>query len=134
MMPPMVSLPLLPPEALPDESAILFATEDRHGVVLHGINEGDLSGNSVRSAGDVNNDGYDDLIIAAPQADPGGTDSAGVSAEGGFTLDLMDGSPQLGVVVGPDGAVLAVDPLHILLQVIIPVLATLTPSPTPPTV
>ncbi len=32
----------------------------------------DFSGKSVASAGDVNGDGVDDLLIGAPLADPGG--------------------------------------------------------------
>ncbi|MFO1070528.1 MAG: hypothetical protein U1E14_18580 [Geminicoccaceae bacterium] len=36
------------------------------GFVTHGVNAGDASGSSVSSAGDVNGDGIDDLIIGAP--------------------------------------------------------------------
>ena len=35
------------------------------GFVIHGIDNGDQSGGSVASAGDVNGDGFDDLIIGA---------------------------------------------------------------------
>jgi hypothetical protein len=45
------------------------------GFVLNGIGASDLSGFSVSSAGDVNGDGVDDLIIGAFQADPNGSDS-----------------------------------------------------------
>jgi len=47
------------------------------GFVLYGIDSYDYSGSSVSSAGDVNNDGYDDLIIGAPRADLAGDDWAG---------------------------------------------------------
>ena len=41
-----------------------------NGFVLNGIDSGDRSGISVSSAGDVNGDGIDDLIIGADSADP----------------------------------------------------------------
>ena len=37
------------------------------------------SGHSVSGAGDVNGDGFDDLIIGDPQADPEGKESVGES-------------------------------------------------------
>ena len=33
------------------------------GIVINGIDVGDMSGKSVSSAGDVNGDGFDDVII-----------------------------------------------------------------------
>ncbi|MEH1940860.1 MAG: hypothetical protein V7L01_11665 [Nostoc sp.] len=45
------------------------------GFTINGINPDDRSGNSVSSAGDINGDGVDDLIIAAPNASPNGTSS-----------------------------------------------------------
>ena len=36
-----------------------------NGFVLNGIDSGDFSGVSVSGAGDVNGDGFDDLIIGA---------------------------------------------------------------------
>ena len=44
-----------------------------NGFRLDGIDAGDISGFSVASAGDVNGDGFDDLIIGAPRADPAAT-------------------------------------------------------------
>lgn len=41
-----------------------------NGFVINGVNSGDLFGNSVSSAGDINSDGRDDLIIGAPLAEP----------------------------------------------------------------
>jgi hypothetical protein len=37
------------------------------GFVINGENENDLSGRSVSSAGDVNGDGLDDLIVGVDQ-------------------------------------------------------------------
>jgi hypothetical protein len=45
------------------------------GVVINGAAGGDYSGVSVSSAGDVNGDGFDDLIIGAFKAGPKGADS-----------------------------------------------------------
>jgi Ca2+-binding RTX toxin-like protein len=50
------------------------------GFVIYGQDAGDRAGQSVSSAGDINGDGFDDLIIGAFAADgPGGTRDAGAS-------------------------------------------------------
>ena len=46
-----------------------------NGFVVNGVADGDESGGSVASAGDVNNDGLADLIIGASDADPHGVGS-----------------------------------------------------------
>jgi hypothetical protein len=46
-----------------------------NGFQINGEAAGDFSGVSVASAGDVNGDGFDDLIIGAPRADPNGSTS-----------------------------------------------------------
>jgi hypothetical protein len=42
------------------------------GVTLFGVDSNDLSGRSVRGAGDVNGDGFSDIVIGAPQANASG--------------------------------------------------------------
>ena len=45
------------------------------GFKLSGVAAGDNSGNSVSTAGDINGDGVDDLLIGAAGADPNGFSS-----------------------------------------------------------
>src|SRR4028118_39237 len=64
-----------------------------NGFAINGIAAGDFSGKSVSSAGDVNGDGIDDLIIGAVSADPNGIPNAGQSyvvfgSNSGFGADL----------------------------------------------
>lgn len=47
------------------------------GFVINGIDPADTTGDSVSSAGDINGDGFDDLMIAATGADPHGISEAG---------------------------------------------------------
>ena len=49
------------------------------GIIIQGANTNDESGWSVSGAGDVNNDGYDDIIIGARYANPLGRTNAGES-------------------------------------------------------
>ncbi|KGF71440.1 hypothetical protein DO97_19670, partial [Neosynechococcus sphagnicola sy1] len=53
----------------------LSSLNGANGFAINGINAGDESGQSVSSAGDVNGDGIDDLIIGAHFADPNGSKS-----------------------------------------------------------
>jgi hypothetical protein len=56
-------------------SVNLSTLNGSNGFAINGIAAGDLSGSEVSSAGDVNGDGFDDLIIAATGAEPNGTNS-----------------------------------------------------------
>lgn len=49
------------------------------GIKIIGENSDDYSGTSVREAGDINGDGYADVIIGAYGADPNGRNTAGTS-------------------------------------------------------
>ncbi len=75
------------------------------GFKLTGVADGDNAGGSVRSAGDVNGDGFDDLIIGAIFADEGGVGNAnrgatyvvfgkagGFGTNGVFALGSLDGT------------------------------------------
>ena len=48
----------------------LSILDDTNGIRLDGEAAEDFSGSSVSSAGDVNGDGFDDLMVGAPNADP----------------------------------------------------------------
>ncbi|MEQ1816168.1 MAG: hypothetical protein ABL861_06810 [Nitrosomonas sp.] len=95
-----------------------------NGFRLDGVTASDYSGHSVSSAGDVNGDGFDDLIIGAPKTDSGGSDSgasyvlfgksSGFSAafelssldgNNGFRLDGTQADDQSGFSVGNAGDV-----------------------------
>jgi Ca2+-binding RTX toxin-like protein len=103
----------------------LASLDGSNGFRLDGIDEGDQSGYSVASAGDVNGDGFDDIIIGALRADPGGDRDAGESyvvfgsgsgfaasldltslnGSNGFRLDGIDGFDISGGSVASAGDV-----------------------------
>ena len=78
-----------------------------NGFILTGIDAGDRSGWSVSSAGDVNGDGYDDLIIGAYQADPnGGNSGETYIVYGGANAPGIGGVLDLGALNGTNGFIL----------------------------
>jgi len=83
------------------DSLDLDTLDGSNGFRLNGIDLDDDFGFSVSTAGDVNGDGYDDILVGAKGADPGGDEKAGETyvvfgSGGGFaaSLDLstLDGS------------------------------------------
>ena len=83
----------------------LSSLDGSNGFILNGIDAGDFSGISVSSAGDVNGDGYDDLIIGANSADPNGDDNAGATyiVYGGASAPGTDGMLDLSGLDGTNG-------------------------------
>jgi len=81
----------------------LTALDGTNGFRIDGESAGDLAGYAVSGTGDVNGDGYADVILAAPFADPDGVNAAGKTyvVFGGsafnasITLDFLDGSNGL---------------------------------------
>jgi len=71
-------------------------------VVIRGVSEGDHLGWSVSSAGDVNGDGFDDIVIGAPDAYRGQEPRAGVAY-------IFFGGPYLGYKPGYPDALSAED-------------------------
>ena len=86
----------------------LSALDGTNGFTLTGIDAYDRSGVSVSSAGDVNGDGYDDLIIGAYQADPDGDMNAGETyvVYGGASAPDTDGVLDLSALDGSNGFIL----------------------------
>ncbi len=85
----------------------LSSLDGSNGFVLNGVAAGDFSGFSVSTAGDVNGDGVDDLLIGAFRADPNGNYSGAsyvvFGASGTVELSSLDGSNGFvlnGVTVG----------------------------------
>ncbi|NJN89474.1 MAG: hypothetical protein HC878_03250 [Leptolyngbyaceae cyanobacterium SL_5_14] len=87
------------------------------GLVINGEGENDFSGRSVSGAGDVNGDGFTDLIVGSPNASPisngnagksyvifGGNNFTGrVAQRGGTGNDTLTGSSNFQTLVGAQG-------------------------------
>ena len=83
----------------------LSSLDGSNGFIINGIAAFDSSGSSVNGAGDVNGDGFDDLIIGADRADPNGIDLAGESYVV-FGSDSFETSVDLSSLDGSTGFVL----------------------------
>ena len=64
----------VPRRDLPQPSK-LSSLDGRNGFQINGIPTAEYGGFSVAMAGDINNDGLDDLIVGAREADPNGSSS-----------------------------------------------------------
>ncbi len=69
------------------------------GIIIYGLDAGDQSGFSVSGAGDVNADGYDDLIIGALEANTNGN----TRATGGESY-IIFGGPALSATIDVSSA------------------------------
>src|SRR6185503_13355342 len=87
------------------------------GFIVQGDAAGDYAGFSVSSAGDVNGDGFADLIVGAPRGDDGGSNAGeayvvfgkttgfgAVDGTGRSVMDLADLDPSDGFIVRGDSA------------------------------
>jgi hypothetical protein len=95
-----------------DDAGRAYVYSGQTGGLLHtftGEANGDYFGHSVSGSGDVNNDGYDDLIVGAPGNDAGGVRAGRAyvfSGETGALLCTFDGesdSSELGMSVSGAG-------------------------------
>lgn len=102
-----------------DATVSLGSLAPTMGLQFDGEVSGDQSGQSIGSAGDINGDGYDELLIGAPNAGQGVNTNNGVAylVQGGPTLgvpmpvthvgtandDTMTGSPAADVLLGGRG-------------------------------
>lgn len=85
----------------------LSSLDGANGFVLNGIDDDDWSGRAVSGAGDVNADGVDDLIIAAPFAGDGQSYAGETYVIFGHTELGETGALELAALDGSNGFVLS---------------------------
>ena len=85
----------------------LGSIDGTNGVKLTGLNNGDEAGYSVHAAGDINGDGYGDVIIGAPSAGHGGTVESGESyviyGSSGDNAVTIDATGKIATYTDADG-------------------------------
>jgi len=97
-----VGAPFADPSGLSDAgSAFVFSGADGSQLLgFDGPAAGDLLGFSVSGAGDVDGDGFPDLIVGAPFSDPSGLSDAGSAFVFGFNPILTPSSQMFSVSAG----------------------------------
>ncbi len=91
----------------------LSSLDGDNGFVCEGVSSGDSCGYSVSSAGDVNGDGIDDLVIGASTANPNGLNEAGQTyivygrciISGNLNGDLVVDTADLGILIAQFGTI-----------------------------
>ena len=81
----------------------LAALDGTRGFRISGVNRNDISGRAVSGAGDLNGDGFDDVLIGAAGGNPGGVYNAGEAyvlfgSDAGFAANV-----ELASLNGPNG-------------------------------
>jgi hypothetical protein len=80
----------------------LEALTSAQGFFIQGEESGDFAGNSVSSAGDVNGDGFDDVIVGAARADNGGRAYVIYGGETVTDIDLSTLTSDQGFIIQGD--------------------------------
>ncbi|HEV7402648.1 MAG TPA: hypothetical protein VGO11_06980 [Chthoniobacteraceae bacterium] len=95
-------------------SLSVTALDGANGFTLYGTSSGDHAGLSVSAAGDVNGDGFDDLLVGSNGTPAGrsragvsyliqGFDSGAVTQHGGPGNDTLTGDDGVNVMIGGQG-------------------------------
>ncbi len=100
-----ISAALISTRANGQQTINLEDLNGQNGVTINGIEPNDQSGRSVSGAGDINDDGVDDIIIGANLADPGSDNEGesyvvfGQTSEFPATVNLADLNGSNGFVL-----------------------------------